>query len=187
MTYVIAALMIWTLGLQGSTARAVDDPQVNRDAQLLLQFKERIDNYVDLRKKVDDGAPPLERTADSQKIGDAQQGLAKRIRAARAGAKQGDIFTPETTAHFRRLLRPEVKDKGTKEAIKADNPGAFPFKVNDPYPEKEPLSTVPPNVLDSLPKLPEKQDLEYRFVNKHLVLRDSRANLIIDYVPNALP
>jgi len=43
---------------------------------------------------------------------------------------------------------------------------------------------VPPNVLASLPPLPK--DIEYRFVNKHLILRDARANLIIDYIPNAL-
>jgi hypothetical protein len=179
--------MIWSLALQSSTASEVEDPQVNRDAQLLLEFKERVDNYIELRKKADDGAPPLEKTADSEKIREAQLAVAKRIRAARAGAKHGDIFTPEIAAHFRRLLRPEVKDKGTKTSITDDNPGAFPFKVNDPYPDKEPLSTVPPNVLATLPKLPENQDLDYRFVGKHLILRDSRANLIVDYVPNVLP
>ena len=59
------------------------------------------------------------------------------------------------------------------------------FKVNGPYPDEEPLSTVPPNVLASLPELPE--DIEYRFVGKHLILRDARANLIIDYIANAIP
>lgn len=53
------------------------------------------------------------------------------------------------------------------------------------YPENEPLSTVPPNVLMTLPMLPE--DMEYRFVGKHMILRDARANLIIDYIANALP
>lgn len=178
--------MAWTLAFQGSTAR-VEDAQVNRDAQRLVEFKQRVDDYIELRNKADDGSPPLEKTADAEKIREAQLALAKRIRAARAGAKHGDIFTPEIAAQFRRLLRPEVKEKGTKPAISQDNPGDFPFKVNDPYPDKQPLSTVPPNVLESLPKLPEKQDLDYRFVSKHLILRDSRANLIVDYIPNALP
>jgi hypothetical protein len=56
--------------------------------------------------------------------------------------------------------------------------------VNGPYPDGEPLSTVPPNVLASLPQLPE--DLEYRFLGKHMILRDSRANIVIDYIPNAI-
>ena len=59
------------------------------------------------------------------------------------------------------------------------------MKVNAVYPEKETLSTVPPNVLMSLPELPK--DIEYRFVGKHMILRDARANLIIDYIANAIP
>jgi hypothetical protein len=104
--------------------------------------------------------------------------------AARAGAKRGDIFTPEIATRFRRLLRPETKDADTKKLIEDDNPGNLKFKVNGPYPDGEPLSTVPPNVLASLPVLPE--DLEYRFVGKHMILRDSRANIVIDYIPNAI-
>lgn len=127
---------------------------------------------------------PLQKTSDPAKIRAAQQGLAERVGAARQGAKQGDIFTPEIVTRFKRLLRPEVKDTGTKDAIKADNPGRVPFKVNGPYPEKEPLATVPPNVLSSLPQLPK--DIEYRFVSKHLILRDARCNLVIDYIPNAI-
>ena len=40
-------------------------------------------------------------------------------------------------------------------------------------------------VLESLPKLPD--NIEYRFVGKHLILRDMRANLVIDYILNAIP
>jgi hypothetical protein len=159
-------------------------PPVNPDAQVLLDFKERVDKYVELRKKVDDSAPPMKKTDDAAELRVAQQGLAERIGVARTPAKQGDIFTPEITARFRKLLQPEAKAPGTKAAIKDDNPGNMPFKVNGPYPSKEPLSTMPPNVLASLPPLPK--DIEYRFVNKHLILRDVRANLIIDYIPNAI-
>ena len=165
-------------------AKSPAKPEVNRDARVLQDFKERIDKYVELRKKADDSAPPLKKTDDAAELRAAQQALAERIGAARTPAKQGDIFTPEITARFRKLLRPELKDTGTKASLKDDNPGAIPFKVNGPYPSKEPLSTVPPNVLASLPPLPK--DIEYRFVNKHLILRDARANLIIDYIPNAI-
>jgi hypothetical protein len=167
-----------------SHASASQKPPANAEAQVLLDFKERIDKYVELRKKADDSAPPMKKTDDAAELRTAQQGLAERIGAARTPAKQGDIFTPEIAAKFKKLLRPEVKEQGTKASVKDDNPGAFPFKVNGPYPSKEPLSTMPPNVLASLPPLPK--DIEYRFVNKHLILRDARANLIIDYIPNAL-
>lgn len=158
---------------------------VNPDAQVLNDFKTRVDKYVDLRKNADDTELPLKKTDDPAKIRMAQQGLQTRLRAARADARRGDIFSPEITAQFRRLLHSETKERGTKSLIKDDNPGPMPFKVNGPYPEKEPLSTVPPNVLASLPQLPK--DIEYRFVGKHMILRDARANLIIDYIPNAVP
>jgi hypothetical protein len=86
---------------------------------------------------------------------------------------------------FKRLLRPEAKQQATKEAMKEDKPQVLSFKVNGPYPDKQPVGTVPPNVLAALPQLPK--DIEYRFIDKHLILRDARANLIIDYVLNAIP
>ena len=69
--------------------------------------------------------------------------------------------------------------------MKTDQPAVVSFKVNGPYPDKQPVATVPPNVLAALPQLPK--DIEYRFIEKHLILRDARANLIIDYIPNAIP
>ena len=45
--------------------------------------------------------------------------------------------------------------------------------------------TMAPDILAALPKLPE--DLEYRFVSKHMLLLDVHANLIVDYVLNAIP
>lgn len=158
---------------------------VNRDAQLMADFKARVDKYVEVRKKADDSAPPLKKTEDPAEIRAAQQGLVERIGAARTGAKQGDILTPEIADLFRRLVRPETKEPGTKPLMKVDKPQAVSYKINGPYPDKEPLSTMPPNVLASLPPLPK--DIDYRFVGKHLILRDSRANSIIDYIPNVLP
>jgi hypothetical protein len=165
---------------------AVQAPPVNPDAQLLLEFKERVDTYIQLRNKADDGAPPLEKTEDVAKIRQAQFALVERIKAARPGAKQGDIFTPAIASHFKRLARPPAKETGSKAILKEDNPGPVAFKVNERYPDKEPLATVPPALLDHLPKLPDKQDLEYRFVGKHLVLIDTRAHFVVDYVPNAI-
>jgi hypothetical protein len=160
-------------------------PPAPKDPKLTADFMARVNKYVELRKKADDSAPPLKETKDQAKIKDAQQALVERIGAARAGAKQGDIFTPGIAAYFRRLMRPETKEKGTKEIMKEDNVGTVPFKINGPYPELKPLVTAPPNILEALPPLPK--DLDYRFVGKHLILRDSRANTIIDYMLNAIP
>lgn len=67
----------------------------------------------------------------------------------------------------------------------ADSEALLQVKVNAKYPEAQPLPTVPANLLLNLPPLPEP--LEYRIVEKRLILLDSAADLVVDYVPNAIP
>jgi hypothetical protein len=168
-------------------AVGAQDPKVNPDAQLLADFKQRVDKYMELHKRLEDQSPPLKKTDDPAKIKASQDALAKAIRAERASAKHGDIFTPEISALFRRLMYPETKGQEgaeTKKAIKDDAPAAVPLKVNAKYPEGAPLPTVPPNLLASLPQLPE--DLEYRIIGRDLILRDVHANLIVDFLPKAI-
>jgi recombinational DNA repair protein RecR len=57
--------------------------------------------------------------------------------------------------------------------------------VNGRYPDTVPLSTVPPEVLQTMPKLSE--DMEYRFIGDDLILLDTHAHVIADYIENALP
>ena len=169
----------------GSTR--VDPTRVNRDALVLQDFQQRVRKYVELHKRAAKKSLPLKETTDSAKIKAAQQVLADTIQAARKGARPGDIFTPEIRKKFRQLMYPELKGpdgRETKAWIKEDAPTAVPLKVNAHYPEAQPLSTVPPNLLERLPQLPE--EVEYRIAGTHLLLRDVDANLIVDYVPNAI-
>jgi len=164
---------------------------VNPDAGLVAEFKKKIEGYVKLRNEAEHASPNLEQTLKPGEIVTAEKSIGHRVRQARATAKRGDIFTPATQAMFRRMLRPPL----TKGAGAADNkaiikddapdPKDVPFKVNSDYPKDAPLSTVPPDVLLSLPQLPE--DVQYRFVGKHLILYDAKANLIIDFMLNAIP
>jgi len=189
----ISTSMFLTAFIQASSPAAPVQKPINpppkaptaQEVQLIGDFKVRVEKYVELRKKADDSAPPLKETKDSAKIKAAQEALVERIGIARSGAKPGDIFTPEIATYFRRLLRPESKEPGTKSMMKEDKLGTVPFKINGPYPDTKPLATSPPNVLEALPQLP--RDIDYRFVGKHLILRDSRANTIIDYMLNAIP
>jgi hypothetical protein len=43
---------------------------------------------------------------------------------------------------------------------------------------------VPPNLLAALPELPD--DVNYRFLGRDLVLHDTRANIILDEIPDAI-
>jgi PBP1b-binding outer membrane lipoprotein LpoB len=163
----------------------------NSDAGVMADFKKRVDDYVKLRDKAEKASPDLEKKSQPTEITTAEKSIAHHVRTARATAKRGDMFTPATQAMFRRVLRP-LLTKGSdaaenKATIKDDapEPKELPFKVNAEYPKQVPLSTVPPDVLAALPQLPE--DIQYRFAGKHLILFDAKANLIIDFMLNAIP
>jgi hypothetical protein len=185
MTCIGAALLIsWGLGW---ATVGMQEPRVNPEALVLQDFKQRIDKYMELHKQLEKDAPPLKKTDEPAKIKASQDALATGIRAARAGAKQGDIFTPEIAQRFKSLIYPELKgQKGvaTKHVLKEDAPPPMTLKVNMRYPEEAPLPTVPPNMLANLPQLPE--DLEYRIIENALILRDVHANLVIDFVPRMI-
>ncbi len=160
---------------------------VNPDAAVLADFKSRIDAYMKLRKEAIKDAPPLKETKDPAKIKAAQDAMSMQIRAARANAAHGDIFTPEITAQFRRMLSPELKGDDGRDAkaiIKDDAPTNVTFKVNARYPEGAPVPTVPASLLVNLPTLPEP--LQFRIIEKHLILLDEDADVIVDYALNII-
>lgn len=174
----------------GQATQAARQSGVNTDAAVLADFKARIDKYVAIHKDAAKGDAKPKETENPAEIVARQEALAGRIRAARATAKQGDIFTAEIRTKFRRLLAPELKGEDGRDAkavMKEDapSPASIPFKVNAKYPEGAPLPSVPSNLLLTLPTLPDP--LEYRIIGKHLVLLDTGAGIIVDYIPNAIP
>jgi hypothetical protein len=171
----------------GASAQAPRGTKVNPEAAVLADFQKRLADYQKLRDKAAKGAAAMKPTTEPAEIKAAQQALAERIRAARADAKPGDIFTPDVRIAFRRLMYPEVEGPQggqTKAAMEEDTPKTLPLKVNAEYPEGEPRPTVPPNVLANLPRLPK--ELDYRIIDRHLILHDVDANLIVDFIPHAI-
>ena len=65
---------------------------VNPNAAALKGFQDRVNEYVALQKKADDGLPKLTGKDDPSKIEAHQAAMAGRIKLARASAKRGDIF-----------------------------------------------------------------------------------------------
>ena len=93
---------------------------MNPDAGMVADFKKRVDDYVKLREKASAAAPvELQEKSKPADIVTAEKSMAHRVRAARAGAKPGDIFTPATQAMFRRLLRQPL----TKESRRGRQQG----------------------------------------------------------------
>lgn len=150
---------------------------------IVADFSARVWDYSELRTELEKGLPPLTVTDDPAQIRRAVRALAKRIRVARAGAKEGDMFTPTISVEFRKALILEM-DASTWAAIMDDNPGEFSNEINGTYPQDKPLSTVPPNILAVLPRLPD--DIQYRFLGRHLILLDTRASVILDRIPFAI-
>ena len=156
------------------------------DAQIALDLQARAKAYLDLRKKVAGNAPS---PGDSPAaITSAQRDLANKIRVARAGTKQGDIFTPAIAAYVKRQIAATISGphgSDIRASLRRAEPVKIQLQVNQSYPEKVPLQSTPPSLLMNLPDLPK--GLEYRVLGSELVLRDADANIVVDYVPNALP
>lgn len=146
-------------------------------------FIARMNAYAKLREKLQQGLKRLAVTDKPVEILQAETALAARIRVARAKARRGDIFSRRIRTAFRAALRAE-SDGGTCAAIRDDNPGDFTYTINGTYPKRQPVSTVPPNMLAALPDLPP--DVYYRFLGRDLVLHDTRANIILDEIPDAI-
>jgi len=161
------------------------------DAQALATMNERQKQYVELHRKIERSLPKLPREATPQQIDMNQRAFEKRLRAARATAKPGDIFTPEARPVIQRLLASVFggpDGKQLKASIMDESqaePSAAKLTVNSRYPDTVPLASVPPQVLQTLPKLTE--DLEYRFIGNSLILLDVHAHLIADFIKDALP
>lgn len=160
----------------------------NPDSAIIADFNARLDNYVKKQRALLKGSPIAEDATPAQ-IKARQDTVAAELRAIRKDAKQGDIFTPPVAALFKRLINPEVKEqpRETKQALEEEDGevAEVNLKVNATWPASEPLTTVPANLLEVLPQLP--MDVEYRISNKrHLVLRDVDANIIVDFIYNAI-
>lgn len=170
------------------SAQAPADQPVNPDAKAIEGFLQRVNEYAVVHQKLENSLPKLSTEASPQDIDKHQRDLAKLIQNARRGTKQGDLFTPESQAVMKRLLARVFggpDGAALKASIMDENPGIPKLAVNNRYPDAVPVSTIPPQVLQGLPKLPE--EMEFRFVGNDLILMDAHAHIIADFIPNAFP
>jgi hypothetical protein len=156
-------------------------------AQALQDFQKRVEGYVAIQRQLEQEAPRLPKEASPQQIDAYQRALEASVRQARATARQGDVFTVEVQTLIRRnvvSLLSQPRGRLLKANILDENPVGTAVTVNGRYPDTVPLSTMPPQLLQVLPTLPE--GLEYRYVGDALVMLDTRAHVIVDFVPRAL-
>jgi hypothetical protein len=162
--------------------------KVNQDARILLDFSNFVQTYVTLHKQQESSLPPLKQTVEPAKIVEHQQLLAAKIRSARVNAVEGEIFTPEVRKALLPIIRRHFRGPYAGPShltIKQGNPVKMRLHINEVYPEGIPWTTVPPSLLQNLPRLPK--EVEYRIVDRDLILWDVKANLVVDVFRGAIP
>jgi hypothetical protein len=179
MPTVLALLMAVCVGA------AVPPAQPVTEAAALAEFSAAIDAYVALHRQLEGPVPTITISDDADEIKRAVAALGAQIRTSRKDARAGDIFTPTVAGVIR--TRIHAGCGGDVDAVHASAHDEAPRLrkpvVNGAWPG-EAMTFMPPTVLCQLPPLPE--ELEYRFVNRDLVLWDAHANLIVDVLRDAL-
>ena len=173
---------------EASPTRRVVGPLSEAEAQALGTMNDRLKAYLEIHEDLEKGLPELPKEATPQQIDDNQRIFEKKMREARKNAKRGEIFTPEAEPVIRRLLASVfagAEGRQLMASILDEQPAGVKLTVNGRYPDTVPVSTVPPEVLQTLPKLTE--DLEYRFIGRNLILLDTHAHVIADFIEDALP
>jgi hypothetical protein len=192
----IAAVTLTIVGLTSGIGQ-VADPVVKatasvQDRHTIEEFERSAKAYLAIQHNAPSSAH-LKRTTDVEDIEMRRQELKKIIREARPNAKQADIFTQPVAALIRKLLADTTSgpDGATlRQSLQHGEPvaaaEAMKISVNGDYPNLhgQPLQSAPGSLLQHLPVL--QKGVEYRMVGSTLVLRDTEANLVVDYLPNAL-
>jgi hypothetical protein len=156
------------------------------------EFEKRLKDYLKLRKDVESKAPRLKDKAEPEEIERYEQALAAGIVAARSGARVGDLLGP-VQQRLRNTIRQDMRGaqgRGAREKAAEENPEAdgqqrVKIAVNAIYPEAQPVSGMPADLLQKLPALPK--ELEYRFVGRDLILLDAKTRVILDYLKDVTP
>jgi len=123
-----------------------------------------------------------------QSVRTRQNALADALRSRlRANAKQGELFTPTVTTEIKKelasMFSSPQRDLLLDELAEQNNtpPNAPAPTIN----QRLEAPRVPPRLMEVLPPLPKQ--LEYDFAGRSLVLRDVDADLVVDFIPDALP
>jgi hypothetical protein len=132
--------------------------------------------------------PPEIVTADPERLFASKNALSMGIRAARADARQGEIFSPPLAEYFRTVVARALKEGGIRNMralVEEENMVHIPARVSADYPAGRSIAMMPTCLLAALPTLP--RELQYGFIGRDLILWDVHAGLIVDFVPNAIP
>lgn len=152
-----------------------------------LEFQKHVEAYVKIHNDAEGKVPNLRSTDDPQKIADREKALGEMIMTLRAGVQPGEIFAPEVQQYLIKIINDDfaTRSASARKALIWELPMKMKVDINTIYPTDIPLATFPPALLRTLPDLPP--ELEYRIVGRSLILRDVKANLIVDIMRDVVP
>jgi hypothetical protein len=125
------------------------------------EFTTTINRYLELHRLLEDPMSSLTLCADPEQTARAREAHRKAIVEARVTTPRGDVFTPRVATYIRRQLQLAMHQAQTTNADMKEI------------------------ALQRLPELPN--ELEYRFVDRDLVLLDTEMDLVVDVLQDALP
>jgi hypothetical protein len=173
----------------GSSAASVatDGQPVSPMGAATLEFQKRIQAYMKVHNEAEGKVPNLKRTDDPVEISKREAELAQMIMTLRAGAQPNEIFAKEYEPYFVKIVQDDFANRSAadRKALVHELPKHVKIDVNTVYPTTLPLITFPAGLLRKLPDLPP--ELEYRIVGRSLLLRDVKANLIVDVLRDVVP
>jgi hypothetical protein len=186
---VLLTIASMSFAQQSQNAALASPPVVSpADKAAIDAFERQVNAYVELRKKIRENAPKLSKDSTPEQLLAYRTALEESLRNSRAGAKRGEVFRPETADYIRRTLKTEFQGKDRRELrdkiFETETTGVV-LRVNYPYADSAELSEMPATLLAKLPPLPK--EVRYRFVGRNMLLVDRESNIIIDYIPDALP
>ena len=122
-----------------------DEPKDVKD------FEQRVQRYWDLRNQIDAATPPIPTDDPTpEQIVSREDALDERIRAARADAREGDIFTTKISGTLKAIIRRQLSSKhgaaaremilGEGNPANAESGVSVDLKVNGEYPTDAPIS-----------------------------------------------
>ena len=155
----VVALVSVAPVVHAGAQKATQDATAVKDLRTIATFTARARSYVQMRNRVRKRLPKLSKDSTPEQITAHKKGFEGAVRAARVGAKAGQVFTADAAEYIRRLIRTEFKgperDEVKETILEADTTGV-PLRVNYPYPETKEFSEIPPTLLLKLPNCPKK-------------------------------
>lgn len=199
----VSCLVLWAGCRTLGGPQVAPEQTVDMDPQALTKFQHEVEEYVELHQELLKRIPTVTASSTPEEIAAHRKKMTEAIRAERADEKQGAIFKPSVAFAFRELIRKELQGpdgpavmgemrsgnprvEGTPSKQNPNSEVQVPVQVavNAVYPDSAPASTVPASLLLKMPPLPDQ--VKYGFVGSALILRDTEASVILDFVPDVV-